>query len=674
MIKNKLIVFFMMFFIGIVFANELYIQYVDSFDGVFYYVSFYPEEGKETEMLEAIEETAADNNLKVFFVDEDTESTRNQHFQIYANETVREYLEKQCQMFEGKQTSLFSGTITVDYYDYHEIPAKVIHAAPDGFRLIGEYENMYHFKQLLIDEYAGGFPHTDDYNSLEDVRGMLYGVWVIVALVILLTEYYLINVEKKEIFVRFTVGQPLLGTIGRCILRDCGLLAGSFGSVMLIAGLFVTGVFEWKTMLAILVVIAVLISIFYLRLYWYDVSEVMSNTKITVEMVVGNYLIKCIVFVLVICMISVNIVAISQWMGFDKQKDLFAKYKDSYYINFYHKDNLCEDCELVKEAMECYGPVDEALNYAFFVRQEKLKKAEVCEVLTDELGLSGAPEDTELLYVSSGLEEYLKSKVPELKNVKEDVLYILAPESIQCTKEEQEELFCWFDSDVGNKFGEYEKVFIEYTEDVTITSLEFESELGSGIQKNPVIAFETVENKEVSAIREWDYTTWCAYCDAFVEASEEEIETFMEENNLCDGICYNRENVWESYTSTLTSLKRIAIISIVIIALMAAMLIFVNQMLLRMLYNGFGLELAVKKVSGYSLFERFRIMFILDVATGIMSVLAAYIVCRYFHLCNPQYIVVAGAVVIGLEVVFLICHCRRMDREKIQKILKGGSL
>lgn len=674
MIRNKLIVLLLLFAVGVLFSNEMYIQYISNLDNSFYYVSFYPQYGQEKEMLKDIEDIGNENNLTVFFVHEKTKSARNQKYDVYTNDNGKEYLEKQAQVFEGEQSSLFSGDVSVKYYDYYEIDAEIIHAVPDGFRLIGEYEDMYLFKQALIEKYAGGFPHFDGYNSLDDVKQMLVTVWSVITLIILLLEYYWINVEKKEVFVRFTVGDSFWGSIFKCIFRDCTLVIASFLFMIGIASVACTGLFEMKTMLLFIGIICVFTILFYIRLYWYDISEVMSNTKISRGTIVGNYCVKNLVFILCICMISVNVVAITQWIEYGKQKDLFEKYKDSYYISFFHRDDLCEECELIKAAKENCTALESSLEYAFFIRQEKLGKAVLVETLTSDLSFSFEKELYKLVYISSSAEEYLLNKISNVVKFEKDTLYILMPKSIKCSEDEKESLFNWFDSDVGNKYNEYDKVFVQYDEDMLIAALDPETELESTIQKNPIIAFETVSNKEISSIREWDYWTQGFYPDAFIECTDADVEEFLIENNMCNGIKYRMNNVWENYESILTSLRRMAIISIAIIGMMAVMLVFVNQTLLKMLYNGYGLELSIKKISGYSLFERFKTIFLSDIITGLVSIVIAYIICDKLLLCNTIYIIIAGMVVIVMEIFLVILNCHKMDNERIQKILKGGCL
>ena len=226
--KNKLIIFGLLFFIGMLFSNEMYIQYLSYLDSNYYYVSFYPEDGQEMEMLEEIEQKAIEHDLQIFFLVEETKSIRNQQFEIYASDRVREYLEKEEQIYENKQGSLFSGNVTVKYRAYYDLGAETIHKYPESFKLIGEYNDMYSFKQELVDEYAGGFPHFDGYNSLRDIQGMVCTIWMIIALVILLVEYYFISLEKKEIFIRFTMGEGLVETLGKCILRDSLLMIVMF--------------------------------------------------------------------------------------------------------------------------------------------------------------------------------------------------------------------------------------------------------------------------------------------------------------------------------------------------------------------------------------------------------------------------------------------------------------
>lgn len=673
MLRNKCIVFLMIFIVGVLFANELYIQYLSYTDSNFYYVSFYSQSGKEQKMLEDIEKTAKENNLKVFYVYETSNSIRNQKFVIYASDEVREYLESEEQIFENKQGSLFSGNVTIKYRPYNEIEAEMLNKKPDGFKLIGKYEDMYEFKVQLIDEYAGGFPHFDGYNSLGDIKGMIYMVWAMLSMIILLVEYYLISIEKKEIYVRFTVGESLLGVLRNCILRDSCLLVGIALIIAVGNALISGGMFEWKTMLLAVGIMIICIAVFYLRLFWYDISEVFSNKVISQETIVANYIVKGIVLILVMCIASVNVIAISQWLDYRKQRQLFKYHKKDYYLSFYHDDNICKDCEFYEECLR-NGP--QVIDYLVHLNQENKGKASVTQYYTDELDLSKARKDIGLIYISCNAEEYLKEVLPEIREYKENTLYILAPKSAQCTKEEQEELYNQFSDDIGRNKEQYDREFIEY-DNVKLTAMGAVAEWGSEIHTNPIIIFETIRNKDIPSLEELrreDFEISGFYDEAFIEITEEEIDSFLKENNVCQGTKYYMDSVWETYRNNLDSLHRFAVISMAIIGMMLSLLVFVNQTLLKMLYNGNGIELAIKKVSGYSIIERFKGIFIGDLTIGVVSMGIVFAVCKTFKLCNPLHTILVGIVCMLINTLCIIYNCRKMDKEKIQKILKGGSL
>ncbi|MBP3338502.1 MAG: DUF1430 domain-containing protein [Lachnospiraceae bacterium] len=670
--RNKLIIFGVLFFIGLLFSNEMYIQYLSYLNSNYYYVSFYPEDGQEMEMLEEVEQTAIKHNLQVFFMVEETKSTRNQQFQIYASDRVREYLEKEEKVYENRQGSLFSGNVTVEYNSFYDLNAETIQKYPEGFMLIGEYDDMYHFKQELIDKYAGGFPHFDGYNSLEDIQGMVCAIWLIIAVVILLVEYYFISLEKKEIFVRFTMGEGLKETLGKCILRDAVIMLSVFLIEAFFNYLVCGGLFEFGTMFVVTILIIAIMAFFYLKLLWYDVSEVFSNKKISKETIIGNYLVKAIVLFLVICIAASNVAAITQWLKYAKEGELFERQKGAKQVQFHHDDDLCEyghDCEW---AIKFDGP--KYLEYLLYLKYERDGKSGSVQHYT-YVGLNNDKDFIPLVYISSCNKEYLMGKLPEITEYKEDTLYILAPKKVKCTEEEQENLFGWFGNDIGKDSDKYDKVFIEYEDDLDITALAPDNELGSDIFHNPIIAFENIKVKDIPTLTEvTDYDIFGFYRQIFMHTNIEEVEAFLEECNICDKFDFYMEDVWDNYTNTLTSLRRLATISIIIIVLLLSLFIFVNQTFISMLYNGNGIEIAIKKVSGYSTLERFRNIILADCIVGIVAIGAACAVCKIFSLCNLLYVIALGVLCIIIDLLLISYNCHKMDKERIQKILKGGCL
>src|SRR5690625_7087543 len=201
--KVKYIFTLVLFLITFSFIGEIYIFYLDNFSEDFYKTTKYkPDYITDEEMKLDIKESLQKHNVGVYAVKEEIKSSIDKNISIFGSSEANKYLQDKRSIHETIYKSMFSGKVSIHYYDLDEIPDM---GDFEDYYLIGNTKNIKAFKISLIDTYGGNHPKAEDDNK-ESKNNVLY-IWAIVLIVILLFTYYDIIFQKKEVLVKITFGE-----------------------------------------------------------------------------------------------------------------------------------------------------------------------------------------------------------------------------------------------------------------------------------------------------------------------------------------------------------------------------------------------------------------------------------------------------------------------------------
>lgn len=546
-----------------------------------------------------------------------------------------------------------SGTAKITYYPFESLDKNIIKKYPDCFTLVGDYDDMVAMKKELIEKYGGCYPKSRDAGIYDDVRGVFYTVWGAIALLILFFYYFEFSIQKKEMFVKVTLGEKIELIILKGIMNDVFLVLCFSVCSIVINYILSDTLFFVKEVVEVIAAICIMIGFMYLSLLNMKVAYVLSNQILSRKGILLNYCVKLISFVLMIIMATISISAFFNWNDFNKQKDLFQMYKGYKYFSVYHDSEKCEHDTLENEAgMEAYI---EAKLY-----EKYLNKGNITYV--DMLS------EGEVIYANCNLKKYLQRKIPEFINIKENTVYLLVPEGTKLSDEEKEEYINTIALDIGET--EFQVEEFRYTSEIKLTTLSTDNQLGSVQIKNPIVVFSNVKNVRFPE-NEMEYLGQAGRLYmAFANVSEDKINEIISKYAPCIGYKCVVTDVWEEYESNNIMLKRVAMITMILFGICGGLVVLMNQMLIRMLYIGNGIELAIKKIMGYTITQRYKWIFISDILVGGIAIG----ISLFFYNDYKEKIMIFlfGLLVIGINCIQLICVSKRQDKYRISEILKGG--
>lgn len=133
-------------------------------------------------------------------------------------------------------------------------------------------------------------------------------------------------------------------------------------------------------------------------------------------------------------------------------------------------------------------------------------------------------------------------------------------------------------------------------------------------------------------------------------------------------------NVLEQYDIEYQTRRNLARIALMLCALTLVLFVLITYTILRLDYKVNAVELAVKKVMGFPVWEKNRKHFIMDFCVMLLNLgIAALLVFKARASFSPLLLGIP-AVIFAAQTVLLFVLIQRIERTAVPKILKGGAL
>ena len=161
-----------------------------------------------------------------------------------------------------------------------------------------------------------------------------------------------------------------------------------------------------------------------------------------------------------------------------------------------------------------------------------------------------------------------------------------------------------------------------------------------------------------------------------LDGDRQQIEAFAD---ICAGDAINPkfmefsiENIRDWFWGLWALQNRSLLIAIILTVLLLILEFQITALVLRISYENQAKELTIKKVLGYSLFERYRGFFILSgVLCGVVFIfsLAVFLLTGIGMI---QYMIYGSLFVWSTDLLVLIHLTHKYDHLEIQRVIKGG--
>lgn len=389
-----------------------------------------------------------------------------------------------------------------------------------------------------------------------------------------------------------------------------------------------------------IIIFLLLNSIIFLSLYFTDYKKDMGSRESSKSVLNLSYIYKIISIVLVIIVMSSCIELIHQGSDYYRQKIFFEEKKEYSYIGF---GSLHYDVE------ELYTDA-----YQQFSEKEKVFSL----VNLDTFGEVNA----EYLLGNSAAIEYLQAHIPDIGNFsfKEKIYFIIPDKWKDSQKIYDNSMEIW----TSYYKGEYDYEFVPYKENVNIIYMANSGNISTGFMKNPIIILNNMPNDN----KYWN-STYISNSSLF-NISDREWLSFISKHEF-ENETYYQTNAYDYYMHQWQLFKRNMFIGIVLFIVLIILESIIIRTIISYEYRVRAIELTLKKIFGYKLFERHKKLLLTTLISGIISLFIATII---FYLIGQTsiYILLGGLSILFIEMIILLFYINKTDKINIQKILKGG--
>lgn len=642
----KILITIILLAMGFLFSGELYMLYSDTFQEGYYQADFYFEDVENEEAINDLLNAGGETGVAFFFVEYGISSSLETDITICGTEGALAHLRSEG-IREGNTGSLFFGESSVSFVPLEEETDMARYGTCYFIGGEEKKERFDAFKALLVDKYGGGFPKL---LGRDDTQMNQLAVWGIIFGLLWMITLYDVTYRKKEIMIRVILGESRISIFLRSMLTDTVICLMIF---LLLPWTLtrVSNVFFQFRFIALLFGMFLLVNgLIHAMALKIRFKRDLAGGSSGQSLLNINYILKVAATALTTVVLAGNAVVISEAYSLYQQKDFFGAHSSYHYYQLNYKiDNRIGKTDEDETAMM------QEFHHRF--REQSLMFADVSENFDNTYPV--------LLYNRNSMKE-LTDKYPALNNTIKRVSpkgsCIFMPDRITEDSPEYENAMMTGESFLNiNDSGSIKTVF--YEETVTAMGIHrFDRDDYSMRQyEDPVIIYDAGEQARLDG--------YIAY-DVMYDIPKDVLDSFIEEYELENQIV-SISNVFDIYEHSLhmalRSMRLAMALSGILLFLEMALIMF----MIRLEYRVNAVEMALKKIYGYSLLQRNALIVTMTSVSCIVSTGGAFIASLIFDLQGGYPLILTGIALLTLELLYILLRARRMEQANVTTILKG---
>lgn len=610
-------------------------------------------EEERVELFKDIEELAKEYQAGILCSEMRFVDMHNNELHIFCNETAKDEIIKKTNIKQERYESLITGNTEVFYHDFTEMQQyenryvnSISFTGKDTTKIYNLLQRKY---EITYPEIMGG---TE--------RDIIFAVWSLVAILMIVLTVMQVFFYKKEVVVRVSFGESVWNIIGKNVLFEVILSMSIFFIVKFCVFQFVSGQFMEKEILGIYALGVAISCLMYLFYAFYDIKAAFANATNTSAMLGILYITKIVVSIATIIGIGFNFSVVIENSTLLNKERIMEIYQG--YDYFFLTDNVRVASRLAS---------DEDIDEEMYRGEETIPQIAMDIYrkyydIANPLVCMNLFEDTISYLLINDKASAIVEDFIEIEDFSEDIL-VLMPEG------ENEELMKGLvDDQLHHVLKEYDPTlkYVKYDGYRKLTYINQSASTGIITAANPVVIY--VQSKELSQNLYLNYYVH----DILYQLDEKKIEQIktdymIEENGYSLKISDFMDN-YEYYQGFIKKLVGfVSSVSVFLLLLLLVLIVIINTLE----YQVNAMKLAVKKVVGYSVFEKNKRTLLLCV--GIDLIIAAAATCLMVVIGKRTAIISTAEValiVTGLELFVCLLNIYRIEKKGIVKILKGGCL
>ena len=606
--------------------------------------NFYAEDSVQAKiMLNDLYQEAAKHNIYIFKMVYIADSVLMSHIDIYSDDTTKRILIDENELYSGNHESIFSGRTNVRFYNFKDIPFELLYKDP-SFQFIGEIDNIRNYKSKLINKYGGGYPQINTYYPKKESQKIIVICWTLFTIILCVLTYYEILMYKKEAFVRITMGERLSSIYISYLLSEIMYMLFLFFLSFALTQMIYHIHFQFKLVLVLFfasLVADLLVSLFLLNI---EPQEAVSGYTLSLRLLIYNYVVKAASIIMSSVIISLCLYNILGCIQYYNQKDIYEKYKD------YCMVSRILDYKTNRPNFDLQGDF-----YKEFFSELDIIYSYQCIQLNDT-------NHTVAIQANKNALVLVSDKIPFLQGQQlESDIYIIKPQNLDIS----DDTLMSLKSSMVN--ASYE--IIEYRNDIQVFTVPIgESDnTVTKLEKNPVIIYHNTDYCQLYTEHEVALSVNLSAC--IIKDSVKIDEYFASKE--CKFVKSNMMDVFESHWK---QLKRTLYLYMIISAFLIAIQVLILYCIVKLEYTVNAVELSIKKLVGYTLFQRFQCQILISGLLFFFCFIALQVIDQVSQVGNLFCNFVSLLTMLLLDTIVFTMLVRKYDKARIPKILKGGAL
>lgn len=682
MAKTKSIIAFFLFLAGFLFIGESHTFFLENFQDRYVQVAYYLETGdSEDEMRQTILEKAEKYDTTGFALQKENQGAFSRTITVYGDETVQQTLKEDWGIEEGLTSSYFSGTTTFIFKPFIETTEK-------------ELQNVWYIGQTnealfpMVFEEMVGYSGSIRNHPIPDVsEKVVAGLWFTLIITILLLTYYDTVYSKKEQKIRIVLGadskQMMLQKFG---MDTIGFSIAAFSALLVLLP-FTNPLFRWNV--SIIGFILLLISNGIIIVLGMKIGKHLQLKSIasSVNALRMSLVLKSAIAILTAMILSITMLLLVEGIKLYQQKDAYSRVSNRVHVDIAYPYDY-EKMKFPEGSFENRAPLttddqlrDNFMRYSYRELDVSLMNYWPHDEVSPKWG------DHYTFANLSGLTLH-QDMIPDWDFLNEhEGNYILIPEGVNQTEIVDEVLA------TGNTLGlttDNLAGVLTYEVGMSVIAEGHNEELKYSFNiKNPVILLDTYNYGALPTypihyeLREADHPDGLiahnfTYLMQFTTLDYQP-EKLQEFGQLIGGdaikpslLEFTVIPIDEWFDSLWSLQNRSLLIAIILTILIITLEVQISSLALRMAYETNARELTIKKVMGFSLFERFKNFFLLTGILSGLSFIGAVIFANVFNIGLINYLAIGSVSIFLLDIGILLYLTYKNDQLQIQKVLKGG--
>lgn len=655
---RQFLLYLILFFVVFIASGEAYIFFVDARipDADYYFECEIENPQAKEAYADTLEELGEQLNLQIYAVNYTPVSRATGEYQIYAiNASTEKRIKEKLHLTdnETKLHSCFSGDrrIRIDSIE------KISQSKHVLYYVWGNENDVEQLRSATIDEFGTGKPYAT--GSSGDYMLILLTAWslfLVFAVFISVSESVSL---RKEICVRYLNGMSKEALIFREVLKNAlVILCAASGAFLWTLRLSEVSTFLLPLVIVTVAVMGITGFVYIANLRKLEVREVFAKPKIGPARRIASVVILAVVFGLFSVTLSVCLENLDDAWKTIRQQPLWEKYADYDSVTFFSQE----------ETAYANHELDNVYGANFYQQYNEEYDISLCFNLANNGGMYSMGCDEDLVYMNlNGLQ---KSNLPIRKNELAENKYYIISTLTQKEIEQNESLWSAITSTVktlqGSSKGMEEVEFMVPEKNYRITTLDINAKnLSDNQLKNPCILVDTH--------RSFDDSFGANVCTGIVKfTNQHDFETYIRSIGY-EAQAWYRENVWTLYEEKRDEKSMIALLNLTIAVVLGLLFNLLLYLMLKIEFQNYSDEIAIRKILGQSFFKRYRMIFntiavLVAIYTTIILVVGLVWQNRY-----NLYLLLSGMMMIVINIaVILLWFAMKFEKKNIPKVLKGG--